>query len=230
MNECTQMKCTYETSVFLLNSGFSRVDHSKVVILANVPVSQTFVLHFSVFSVRWVGTLSVVYDELLVDVEELGAWQRKCWTFLQALTLFNFTNQVFDMQLCLPQDWCTRQRKLSVCSCSESSRHLLNLSDSSFQMGSLLQFKFSKLKQQRKKYLQKRVMYSLLSSIFPQMLAIVGKLLEFLVKQPAELDKFLFEWAFKHFLFTYTQFSREHSMFESTIVCNGSNHCSKKFK
>lgn len=35
-------------------------------------------------------------------------------------------------------------------------------------------------------------MYSLLSSIFPQMLAIVGRLLEFRVKQPAGGGKYLF--------------------------------------
>lgn len=121
----------------------------------------------------------------------IGCLENEVMNIFSSTNLFNFTNQVFDMQLCLLQDWCTRQRKLSVCSCSESSRHLLNLSDSSFQKGLLLQLKFSKLKEESKRYLQKRVMYSLLSSIFPQMLAIVGRLLEFRVKQPAGLDKFL---------------------------------------
>lgn len=67
---------THKAAVLLLNAGLPRVDNRKVVILADVPVTQTFVLHFGILGIFHILTLAVVHYELLVYVEKLGSYSR----------------------------------------------------------------------------------------------------------------------------------------------------------
>lgn len=64
---------TYEATVFFFYSRLPRVDHSKIMILANVPITHAFELNFCVLSVLHVLALSVIHYELLIDVKELRA-------------------------------------------------------------------------------------------------------------------------------------------------------------
>lgn len=61
-----------KTAILLLHPTFARVHDRKKVILADVPIAQTFVLNFGILRFGHSFTLSIIHRELLIEIRELS--------------------------------------------------------------------------------------------------------------------------------------------------------------